>query len=149
MFFNDFLSPKNTKNWPFPLEPDLAGKRKALIWIIGSSVEKPKHAEISMRTSRENSQAEVHFRVTFINSICRCLESLCFCYYLLSLDGTCCCCLWRFNVCYYLRPGPLPFAPCFCCLLLFRIICYYWPLCTAVCCYLPLLAAFCIISWFL
>ena len=58
-----FFSKKNTRKktvlGPLGVEPDLAGKRKALIWIIGSSVEKPKHAEISMRTSRENCQAEV------------------------------------------------------------------------------------------
>ena len=58
-FFNEKNTRKKTILWPLGVEPDLAGKRKALIWIIVSSVEKPKHAEISMRTSRENCQAEV------------------------------------------------------------------------------------------
>ena len=44
---------------PSGVKPDLAGERKALILIMGSSFEKPKLAEISMRTSRENCQAEI------------------------------------------------------------------------------------------
>ena len=71
--------------------------------------------------NRKRPSRGVHFRITFIIAICRCLESFCFCCYLLSLDGTCCCCLWRFNACYYLRPGPLPFAPCF--LLFAAVLC--------------------------
>ena len=78
----------------------------------------------------------MHFRVTFIISICRCLESFCFCCYLLSLDGTCCCCLSILTVCYYLQPGPLPFAPVFCCLLMYGIICYDLPVLAADCFYL-------------
>ena len=58
-FFNEKNSRKKTILWPLGVGPDLAGKRKALISIIGSSVENPKHAEISMRTSRDNCQAQV------------------------------------------------------------------------------------------
>ena len=88
--------------------------------------------------NRKRPSRGVHFRITFIIAICRCLESFCFCCYLLSLDGTCCCCLWRFNVCYYLRPGPLPFAPCF---LLFAAVLHYLLAFAGVSCSLLLLTA--------
>ena len=89
-------------------------------WIFSRKTKT--HRDQHENIKRKPASGDTHFHVTFIISICRCLESFCFCYYLLSLDGTCCCCLWRFNVCYCLQPAPLPFAAVFWCLLLFCII---------------------------
>ena len=115
-FFNEKNNRKKT-TWP-------SGETESAYlnhWIFSWNTQtcRDQHENIN----RKRPSRGVHFRITFIIAICRCLESFCFCCYLLSLDGTCCCCLWRFNVCDYLRPGPLPFAPVFCCLLLFGILC--------------------------
>ena len=123
----DFSPKKKTKKddsmapggWTWPSGETESAYLNHWIFSWKTKTRRDQHENIK----RKLPSRGMHFRVTFIISICRCLESFCFCCYLLSLDGTCCCCLWRFNVCYYLRPGPLPFASCFCCLLLFCIIC--------------------------
>ena len=58
-------------------------------WIFSwkSKTRRDQHENIK----RKLPSRGMHFRVTFIISICRCLESFCFGCYLLSLDGTCCC----------------------------------------------------------
>ena len=124
-FFNEKNDRKKTILWPLGVEPDLAGKRKALIWIIGSSVEKPKHAEISMRTSRDNCQAEVCIFVLLLLLVFAAAWNH-------SVFAAICCHSMVLAAVVY---GDLMFATIcglvhchlllvFCCLLLFCVICF-------------------------
>ena len=126
-FFNEKNDRKKTILWPLGVEPDQAGKRKALIWIIGSSVEKPTHAEISMRTSRENCQAEVCIFVLLLLLVFAAAWNH-------SVFAAICCHSMVLAAVVY---GDLIFAT-ICCLVLCHLVTFF-----ALCCCFVLLVAIC------